>query len=269
MVQPIHHTVKINKRLLSPNYPELKLAKHDIRNTAFKPAHTSQDRLQDHYTATLESDLLLINYTHNQQRQEGLKTREWDGSSPYHINRPVRPPRGRLVQTKDIKPRTWKNVPQLELIAINCFVKEAKAQSHLVIAAHLQLQQITNSKVQRVFTKSNVPQWGIRKGMPIGAKAEIFGADAHTFVTTLNELVLPRIRNFQGITNKSGDRSGNITFGLTPEDVKLFPELENNAEQWAKTFGIHITFRTTAQTDAEARILLSGLGFPFYGEEKN
>lgn len=268
MVKPVHHTIKIEKRLLSPRFPDLKLDPSDIRSPKFRPRLTQQDRVLDHYYNTLESDLLLIQYRHDQIDVEGNKRRKWDMSSPYHLNRPLRKPRGQIVPSPTIKTRTWKNIPRLENITINCFVKEAKIKPELAIAATLQLQQITGCIPSPVYAKANVPTWKLRPGMRMGARVSLSGSDASQFLTTLTEIVLPRIREFRGISNRSGDRYGNIAFGLRPEDIKVFPEIENNQDSWPKTFGMDITLHTSAQTDADARILLSGLGFPFTGGER-
>lgn len=268
MVKPVHHTIKIKKQNLSPRFPELKLDPSDIRSPKFKPYLTQPDRVRDYYHNTLASDLLLAGYRHDQVSVEGIKRRHWDMSSPYHLNRPLRKPRGQVVPSATVKPRTWQNVPQFETITLNCWVKEAKLNPQLAIAARLELQQITGHKAEPIYAKKNVPSWGIRPGMPMGARVTLAGNYASQFLSTLTEIVLPRIRDFKGISNRSGDRNGNIGLGLDPEDIKLFPEIENNQDSWPKTFGIEITLHTSAQTDADARILLSGLGFPFTGTER-
>ncbi|PAK97825.1 hypothetical protein B8W96_12430, partial [Lentilactobacillus parakefiri] len=70
------------------------------------------------------SDLLLINYQHKGETVRGLKFREWDGSSPYHINREPRKPKGSKAQLPDIKPITWNNIPDIESVVINCYVRD-------------------------------------------------------------------------------------------------------------------------------------------------
>lgn len=267
-VKPVHHKVKIVKKFLSPRFPDLKLDEHDIRSPKFKPFVTHEDRVQEHYFNTLQPDLLLINYRHGQQPLYGNKRRQWDMTSPYHLNRPLRKPKGQIVPSPTILPRTDKNVPLLESVTLNCFVKDAKLYPAMAIAATLQLQQITGVKPKSIYAKTNAPNWKLRPGMKMGAKVTLQGREASQFVSTLTELVLPRMREFHGISNRSGDRYGSIAFGLTSEDVKLFPEIENNQDAWPQTFGFNITLHTTAQTDAEARILLSGLGFPFTGSER-
>lgn len=267
-VKPIHHKVKIHKKYLSPRFPELKIDPSDIRSPKFRPHLTHSDRVQDHYHDILESDLLLINYRHDQEAIYGNKRRQWDMSSPYHLNRPLRKPKGQIVPSPTIKPRTYQNIPKLESVTLNCFVKDAKLYPAQAIAANLQLQQITGVKPTPIYAKTNVPNWKLRPGMKMGAKVTLLGRDASQFISTLTEIVLPRIRDFYGISNRSGDRYGTIAFGLEAENIKLFPEIENNQDSWPINFGFDISLKTSAQTDAEARILLSGLGFPFTGSER-
>ncbi|KGK37515.1 hypothetical protein JL09_g3335, partial [Pichia kudriavzevii] len=236
-VKPVHHKVKIIKKFLSPRFPELKLDPYDIRSPKFKPYLTHPDRVEDHYFNSLQSDLLLINYRHGQQPVYGNKRRQWDMTSPYHLNRPLRKPRGQVVPSATIHPRTYDNVPVLEGVTLNCFVKDAKLYPAQAISAALQLQQITGVKPTPIYAKTNVPNWKLRPGMKMGAKVTLHGRDASQFVSTLTELVLPRIRDFYGISNKSGDRYGNIAFGLSGEHVKLFPEIENNQDSWPQSFG--------------------------------
>ncbi|GME72123.1 unnamed protein product [Ambrosiozyma monospora] len=268
MVKPIHHKIRIKKQLLSPRFPELKLQPYDIRSPKFRPYLTRQDRVKEHYHNTLEPDLLLINYKHEDTVVEGIKRRQWDMTSPYHINRPLRKPRGQAVPSPDVHPVTVRSVPRFEAVTLNCYVKDSSRVPSFAISANLMLQQITGMKPKSIYAKTNVPQWKIRPGMKMGAKVTLHGVQASQFISTLTELVLPRIREFEGISNRSGDRYGNIAFGLTPQQMTLFPEIELNQDSWPVTFGVHVTLHTSAQVDAEARVLLSGLGFPFVGSER-
>lgn len=100
-------------------------------------------------------------------------------------------------------------------------------------------------------------------GKEMWCQGELTGSDMSQFLLTLTELVLPRIRTFRGVPKKSGDKFGNISIGLDPEDVKFFPEIEHFQELFPNLFGFHITFKTSARTDDAARVLLSSLGLPF------
>lgn len=264
LVKPVHHLVKIDKSKLSPRFPELKYKKNDIRSPAFKPVATHQDRVREHYFNTLQSDILLMNYEHNSEVQQGLKLREWDGSSPYHVNREPKKPKGSRAQLPDIKPVTWKNIPDIESVVINCYVRDAKENQLYPITAALQLQQITGCKPNSLFAKTDVPAWKVRRGTQMGAMVTLKGRPMNQFLSTLTEIVLPRIREYKGISRHTGNRFGGLSFGMTKDEVRFFPEIDANQDLWPLTFGMHININTTSQNDAQARTLVSGFGFPFY-----
>lgn len=263
-VKPVHHLVDINKAQLSPRYQPLLIPKNDIESVGYKPTDIEQDRVSEHYHNTLQSDLLLHFYEHDAETIPGNKKREWATDSPYALYRNMKKPKGVGRATRDIKPIGPSNVPELASISINLYNKEALEDSWLNISSRLQVAQITNVKPKQLYNRSNILPWKVREGKPCGCKVELEGSDMTQFLSTLTELVLPRIRTFQGIKNTSGDNNGNVTFGLDPEDVKYFPEIENYQELYPNLWGFHITFKTTARTDEAARTLLSSLGLPFY-----
>ena len=96
----------------------------------------------------------------------------------------------------------------------------------------------------------------------MGAKVVLTGYEMSQFLSTLTEIVLPRIREYKGV-KPNGDRFGGISFGMTSSDVRFFPEIDANQDLWPKTFGMHVNINTTAQNTAQAVTLLSGLQFPF------
>ena len=172
------------------------------------------------------------------------------------------------METKDIKRRDTSTIPRINEITINCFVKEGRENSDAVIPALLQLQQLTSVKPTQVYSKTNVPTWRVRPGLLIGGKVSLKGRPMSQFLSTLTEIVLPRSKTFTHVSNASGDRSGNIAFGLTPQDVRFFPEIEGNQDLWPRTFGMDVTIHTSAQVDPEARTLISAYGILFQGKEK-
>ncbi|KAL6941551.1 hypothetical protein ACO0RG_002685 [Hanseniaspora osmophila] len=269
IVEPVHHLVKIDKRRLSPRFPELKYEKNDIRSSGFKPTVTHQDRVQEHYYHTVQPDLLLMAYKHGATTVKGAKARRWDGSSPYHVNRKAGKPAGAYSETADQKPITPKNIPQLSGLTVSSFVKEAKDNRLLQISSMLQLQQITGVKPKRVLAKTNVVSWKLKAGKVVGAKVHCKGRPASQFLATLSEIVLPRVREYNGIYESNGDKNGNITIGMTPEDVENFPEIEANQDLWPHLFGMHVNINTTARNDDHAKMLISGFGLPFTRGKKN
>lgn len=263
-VQPVHHLVEVKKSALSPKYKEVLLPKDDIESVGYRPTEIEQDRLAEHYKNTLQSDLMLHFFDHANETIPGSKKRKWAADSPYALYRAMKKPQGTPRATRDIKPVTPRNIPELTGIAINLYSKEALEHTWLNISARVFIAQITNVKPKKLKSKSNILQWKVRQGKPCGCKVELTGSEMSRFFTTLTELVLPRIRTFQGVKLTSGDGGGNITFGLDPEHVKFFPEVENFQELHPNLFGFHITFKTSARTDEAARTLLSSMGVPFY-----
>lgn len=262
-VEPVHHLVPINKTALKPAYKELLIPKDDIKSVGYKPTNISQDRVKDYYNEQIKSDLMLQLYEHDQKPIKGTKKRSWGTDSPYKLYRTMKKPKGLSRATKDIRPITNENIPELSSISINLYNKHALEESWLNISSRLQIAQITNVKPKRIYNKSNILPWRCRYGKPCGCKVELNGQDMTQFVSTLTELVLPRIRTFKGIKISSGDGNGNVSFGLNPDDAKFFPEIENFQELFPNLFGFHITFKTSARTDDQARLLLSSLGLPF------
>ncbi|KAL7663224.1 Large ribosomal subunit protein uL5 C-terminal domain-containing protein [[Candida] zeylanoides] len=267
-VKPVHHLIPIKKQVLSKRFPELNIPKDDIRSPQYKPRDIYQDRVQDYYHNTLQSDLMLSLYEHEAQTERGIKARSWGEDSPYAVYRRDRKPKGLSRATRDVKPIKFNNIPELTGITLNLYNKDALEEPWINISARLQLAQITNVKPKILYNRSNVLSWKVREGKECGCKVDLEGRDMTRFLSTLVELVLPRIRTFQGIKDTSGDRSGNITFGFTSEEVKFFPEIENFQELFPNLFGFHVTFKTTAGTDERARTLLTSLGLPFYKEVK-
>lgn len=270
IVPPVHHRVKIDKRILSPRFPELKYPKNDIRSPSFKPVNVGPDRLKRHYENVLKSDILYMTYDHEApERIVGSKRREWDGTSAFHINRKLKKPRGFTNAQPDVKKILSSSIPELTSICVNCYSSEASEQPDRAISALLQLQQITGEKPTTVFSKTDVVSWNLRRSRRVGGKVELKGKPMHDFLLTLTELVLPTIPEFKGLHNSCGDRHGNLAFGLTEQQVKKFPEIESNLDSWYNTFGLHIIFKTTAQTDEQARVLMSSMGLPFQGKIKH
>lgn len=269
-VAPVHHTVKYRNAQVSQRFRELLLPKTSIESSKFRPLITSPDRVKDHHFTTINSDLLLINYIHGApEKKLGHKLRDWDGSSPYHVNRPKRPVKGqRSEPTKDIKRFDWRNIPEITGVTLHSFVNEAVRNPDLQIHTHAIFQQITGQKPSVVRSKSHIAQWGLRPGRPVGAKIHLKGRPMNQFLSTLTDIVLARSKTHKGISNRAGDTAGNIAFGLTPDEVKLFPELEGNLQLYSFVPGLQITIHTTAQTDKAARTLLSAYGFLFNGEER-
>ena len=150
-------------------------------------------------------------------------------------------------------------VPRLVKIVINMGVGDGKDDAKLVDAAAADLAAISGQKPAIRRARKSIANFKLREGMPIGCMVTLRGARMWEFAHRLIHAALPRIRDFQGIPDKSFDGRGNYTMGL--KEQALFPEI--NVDKVVKTRGMDITFVTSAQTDEEARALLAEIGLPF------
>lgn len=150
-------------------------------------------------------------------------------------------------------------VPRLEKIVINMGVGDGKDDAKLVDAAAADLAAITGQRPAIRRARKSIANFKIREGMPIGCMVTLRGNLMWEFVHRLIHTALPRIRDFQGIPDKSFDGRGNYTVGLREQTI--FPEI--NVDKVVRTRGMDVTFVTTAKTDEEARALLAEIGLPF------
>jgi large subunit ribosomal protein L5 len=150
-------------------------------------------------------------------------------------------------------------VPRLEKIVINMGVGDGKDDAKLVDAAAADLAAIAGQRPAIRRAKKSIANFKIREGMPIGCMVTLRGDRMWEFVHRLIHTALPRIRDFQGIPDKSFDGRGNYTVGLREQTI--FPEI--NVDKVVRTRGMDVTFVTSAQTDEEARALLAEIGLPF------
>src|SRR5499433_1271250 len=155
----------------------------------------------------------------------------------------------------------WKNimaVPKLSKITVNIGLGEASQNAKLVDTAAVELGQITGQKAIVTRAKKSIANFKIRKGMPIGCAVTLRGERMYEFLDRLCNVVLPRVRDFKGLSSNSFDGRGNYTLGL--KDQLVFPEIDYTRVDKIK--GMNITLTTTAKNDEEGRELLMGLGFP-------
>lgn len=149
-------------------------------------------------------------------------------------------------------------LPRLQKIVVNMGVGEAREDSKLIDAAAADLATITGQKPAIRRAKKSIANFKLREGMPIGCMVTLRGERMWEFMYRLIHAALPRIRDFQGIPDRSFDGRGNYTFGV--REQLIFPEI--NADKVTKTRGMDITFVTSAKTDDEARFMLRELGLP-------
>jgi large subunit ribosomal protein L5 len=149
--------------------------------------------------------------------------------------------------------------PKLEKICINRGVNGAVADKKLVDVALDELSQVSGQKAVATFSKKDISNFKLRKGMPIGARVTLRGEKMYEFLDRLISVALPRVRDFKGINDKSFDGRGNYTLGVTEQII--FPEID--IDKVNKITGMDITFVTTGKNNEEAYELLKELGMPF------
>src|ERR1051326_6136977 len=180
---------------------------------------------------------------------------------------PQEPSRLRVRYSKEVIPALMKHfnytnlmaVPKLEKIVINMGLGEAIANAKILDVAADELGKIAGQRRVITRAKKSIANFKLRQNMPIGAAVTLRGERMFEFLDRLVSIVLPRVRDFRGVSTKSFDGRGNYTLGL--RDQLIFPEIPY--EKVDKIRGMNVTVVTTARTDDEARELLKQLGMPF------
>lgn len=150
-------------------------------------------------------------------------------------------------------------IPKLDKIVINVGAGEAKENAKAIDAISGDLAKITGQKPVVCKAKKSVANFKLREGMPIGVKVTLRGERMYEFLDRLFNVALPRVRDFRGINPNSFDGRGNYNMGI--REQLIFPEIDYDKVD--KVRGMDICFVTTANTDEEARELLTQMGAPF------
>jgi large subunit ribosomal protein L5 len=176
-------------------------------------------------------------------------------------------PRLRAKFEKEVAPALLKElelknsmaVPRLNKIVVNMGMGEATQNSKIMDPAVNELGQITGQKPIVTKAKKSIAAFKVREGQAIGTMVTLRGDRMYEFLDRLVNIVLPRVRDFKGVSTKSFDGRGNYTIGL--HDQLIFPEI--SYEKVDKLKGMNVTIVTTAANDNQARTLLKHLGMPF------
>jgi large subunit ribosomal protein L5 len=156
----------------------------------------------------------------------------------------------------------YKNVmeiPRLEKVVVNMGISDARENPKAIEAATNDLATITGQRPVVTKAKKSIAAFKVRQGMPIGAKVTLRSDKMYDFLDKLFNINLPRVRDFKGVSPDAFDGRGNYTLGI--KEQLIFPEIDyDNID---RIRGMDITIVTTAETDEEARELLSSLGMPF------
>ncbi|KAI9721328.1 MAG: hypothetical protein M1828_005188 [Chrysothrix sp. TS-e1954] len=255
-----------------PLHPHQPLKPSEPNSREFIPGPFTHPRYAQTYHDTIAPDLMTLAYQHYPPGFAAPPTaptlRDWDDTSPYHKNRPPRPPRGsvmRLVQ----RPVTFRNIPELTGITVHSQLK-MNDNFHLHVAGMV-VQTITGVRYEPHVAKKDILSFNQRKGHVVSVVSSMKGEDMWHFLAKLVDVVMPRFREWPGVKGSSGDNQGNISFGIGPEQMIFFPEIEVNYDAYPPKMipGCHITLKTSARSDKHARLLLSALGVPFYGKMVN
>jgi large subunit ribosomal protein L5 len=149
--------------------------------------------------------------------------------------------------------------PKLVKVVVNMGLGEAKDNAKVIESASNDMTVITGQKPVVTKAKKSISAFKLRQGMPIGCKVTLRGSMMYSFVDRLINVAIPRVRDFRGVNPDSFDGRGNYSLGI--KEQLIFPEI--NFDQIDKLRGMEVVFVTTAETDEEARELLTLFGMPF------
>jgi large subunit ribosomal protein L5 len=156
------------------------------------------------------------------------------------------------------------DTPRMTKIVVSMGVGQAVENKARVESAAKDLSKITGQKAMITKAKKSVAGFKVREGMPVGAVTTLRGTRMFEFMDRLISVVLPRIRDFQGVKDNFDGR-GNFSLGLTEQS--LFPEIDLDKVEFQQ--GMNVTFVTTAQSDEHGRALLQAFGMPFRRPQEN
>lgn len=160
---------------------------------------------------------------------------------------------------KELSLRSVMEVPRLEKIVVNAGLGRAKDDKRLLEAAANTLRKITGQQPIETTARMSIASFKLREGNKIGLKVTLRGERMYEFAERFINVVLPRLRDFHGVSERSFDKHGNYSIGLT--DQSVFPEL--TYEDTATAHGLQIVFVIKAEQPAHAKVLLEKLGMPF------
>lgn len=173
----------------------------------------------------------------------------------------------KVKYTEEVAPALFKKfgykstmqIPKIEKIVVNVGCGEARENPKVLDAVVNDLSTITGQKAVITIAKKSVANFKLREGMPVGAKVTLRGDKMWEFLDRLFNVALPRVRDFRGINGNAFDGRGNYALGLSEQ--LIFPEI--SYDQIDKIRGMNIVICTTANTDEEAKELLTLMGAPF------
>ena len=160
---------------------------------------------------------------------------------------------------KKFKRENVMSLPKLQKIVVNMGVGSNLSEKKYMEEAVDVLTQITGQKPVVTKARKSIANFKLREGMNVGCMVTLRGARMYEFMDRLISLVLPRVRDFQGVSPKSFDGHGNYNFGIT--EFLVFPEL--NPDKYSRSQGLNVTFTIKGDSDDESREMLREFGMPF------
>lgn len=155
-------------------------------------------------------------------------------------------------------------VPKLEKITVNIGLGKAKDDKKMFEVATNTITKVTGQKPVETIAKNSIAGFKLREGNKIGLKVTLRGDKMYEFMDRLVNIVMPRLRDFHGVSLKAFDRQGNYSIGLT--DQSVFPEL--TFDETTTAHGMQVVFTIKSQEPSHAKALLSKFGMPFEKESK-
>lgn len=274
-------TPKMTRHLRKDRRTQLPTPHVNVLTREFAPC-----RLEDHYHTTLQDDAMYMTYIHEPGPRPAPRSVRltYDPADPYTKNRHNPPVGGSQLGKKPPPPSSADNVVRLEKISVHSMLKDAIASRSNLLGLIMAMRALTGESykaggrhavegIQIVRGKKSVGGW-IRPGVPVGVKVDLKGPAMYDFLGTLVEFVLPRLRDFPGVVmppssssvNSPSSVSGVVSFGLPPNAMGFFPQIEINLDAYPKPYGMHIHFVTNATglgAQNRARALVSGFQIPF------
>lgn len=165
---------------------------------------------------------------------------------------------------KELELKNPHQVPKLEKIVVNVGLGRAKDDKKVIEAATNTLRKVTGQQPVETIAKKSIAGFKLREGNKIGLKATLRGDKMYEFADRLITIVLPRLRDFHGVSNKAFDGQGNYSLGLT--DQSVFPEL--TFDETTTPHGLQVVFVINCEEKAHAKALLQKLGMPFEKENR-
>jgi large subunit ribosomal protein L5 len=165
---------------------------------------------------------------------------------------------------KDLGLHNVHEVPRLQKVVLNVGLGRAKDDKKVIEAAKNTLTKITGQKPVETYAKKSIAGFKLREGNMIGLKVTLRGDQMYEFIDRVINIVMPRLRDFHGVSNKAFDKQGNFSYGFV--DQSVFPEL--TFDETTTTHGMQVVFVISSKEQAHAKALLEKFGMPFEKEAK-